>query len=276
MRRTGLLLVIALLVGGCSDSHGDGRRIVASIYPLAFAAEQLTGPEWTVVDLTPPGTEAHDLELSFEDRAAIQDADLVLYLGDVAFQPQVERAVSQAKGLVVAASFTSLTGDPHFWLAPGLMRTLASEIRREGLSRVDPEYDEPLGSLFQRSSQLHHQYKVGLEQCRFRTIIVSHEVFGYLEGLYDLEQFGLSGMTPEAEPSATRIGQAQRLVDQGEAGAIFYEDNADARRVAESFAQDAGVPALPINTLESRPADGDYWSAIAENLSSLREGLQCR
>src|SRR5687768_7956230 len=130
MWRTGLLLATALLVAGCSSTEGDGRTVVASIYPLAFAAEQLTGPEWTVVDLTPPGTEAHDLELSFEDRAAIQDADLVLYLGDIGFQPQVERAVDQAEGIVVAPLPAGLTGDPHFWLAPILIGDVALTIRR--------------------------------------------------------------------------------------------------------------------------------------------------
>ena len=59
-----LLLGIAACAGCGEGGRGsdDGRtRVVASFYPLAFAAEQVGGSPAAVRNLTPPGAEPHDL-----------------------------------------------------------------------------------------------------------------------------------------------------------------------------------------------------------------------
>src|SRR5687768_4633838 len=99
MNRAALAFCL-LALGACSPSPGEGT-IIAAVYPLAFAAEHLARPGAEVIDLTPTGSEAHDLELSLEDRAAIEDADFVIYLGDIGFQPQLEQAVKEARGTVL-------------------------------------------------------------------------------------------------------------------------------------------------------------------------------
>ena len=77
-----LTLIAAATLAGCGGSSGgsDGTSVVAAFYPLAFAAEQIGGADVSVTNLTPPGVEPHDLELSGSDIRTIADADLVLYL----------------------------------------------------------------------------------------------------------------------------------------------------------------------------------------------------
>ena len=275
-----LPLALAIVLSACSPPEGK-RTIVASIYPLAFVAERLVGPEWEVIDLTPPGVEAHDLDLTLEQRGAIEDADLVMYLGDIGFQPQVERAVREAEGIVVDTSRSLVAGlrqDPHFWVVPIGINDIVFELR-PALDQVEPDSNwlELSLPLRREVGHMHAMYNQGLEvaDCRFRTIIVSHEAFGAFTP-YDIHQFGLAGVTPEAEPTASRLTQARELIDSGEAGAVFYGESSDEKRTAEAFAADAGVPALPLSTLESRPIEGDYFTVMENNLASLREGLQCR
>jgi zinc transport system substrate-binding protein len=281
MRRIAAAICATLALGACSASPGEGT-IVAAIYPLAFAAENLARPGAEVIDLTPPGTEAHDLELSLEDRAAIEDADFVLYLGDIGFQPQVEQAVKEARGTVLdLGPLLAKRGgviDPHIWLEPSHFNTVTGTISEEFCPFEDPcdtEESAQRDAFDARLSELGISYGRGLQDCRFGKAIVTHEAFGYIADFY-FDQFGLSGLTPEAEPTAERLAQAQELIETGEAGAIFYEENEDSKETAQSFAADAGVPALPLSTLESEPAEGDYFSVMEDNLASLREGLQCR
>ena len=245
--------------------------MVASFYPLAFAAERVTGDDWEVVDLTPPGTEAHDVELSIEDRAAIEDAEVVLYLGDYGFQPQVEAAVQEAAGAVVPvgdASGEDLSADPHVWLDPAHMAQIVMEVAGAVPGASDRELRSELVALSDR-------YADGLAMCRFRTMVVPHEAFGYLADAYGLEQFGLAGVNPEGEPGAARLARAHQLITSGQAGAVFYEAGGESREVAETVAEDAGVPALALSTLESEPPTGDYLSVMEDNLASLRQGLDC-
>ena len=70
---------------------------MAAFYPLAFAAEQIAGDGADVRNLTPAGAEPHDLELTPSDVRAVDDASLVLYLGD-GFMPGLETAVKQRQG----------------------------------------------------------------------------------------------------------------------------------------------------------------------------------
>ena len=53
---------------------------MAAFYPLAFAAAQVGGTKVTVRNLTPPGVEPHDLEVSPSDVQAVRSADLVFLL----------------------------------------------------------------------------------------------------------------------------------------------------------------------------------------------------
>ena len=71
--------------------------MVAAFYPLAYAAERIGGPSFHVENLTPPGAEPHDLELTPREVGGIVNASVVLYLSH-GFQPAVSKAVEQARG----------------------------------------------------------------------------------------------------------------------------------------------------------------------------------
>lgn len=79
---------------------GAGLQVVASVWPLAWAAKQIA-PDAEVTLLNAGGAEAHDIEITPTQRAAIETADAVLYMGDIDYQPQVEQAVAAAQGDVV-------------------------------------------------------------------------------------------------------------------------------------------------------------------------------
>jgi zinc transport system substrate-binding protein len=284
MRRGLAALTAGLLLSGCSTSAGAERTIVASVYPVAFAVEGMADPSWKVVNLASPGVEVHDLDLSLEQRTAIEEADFLIYLGDIGFQPQVEQAVTEADGKVIDLSVDLRVHDgvtdPHIWLNPVSFFTIVLVMAQDVICPFDDPCTQEehlrVEAFKDRFSALQLDYSNGLLKCQHDTMVVSHEAFGYLEEFYGLEQFGLSGLTPEAEPTVTRLAQARALIDSGRAGAVFFEEHEDARSIAESFASEAGVPAFPLSTLEAQPVQGDYFSEMEDNLESLREGLQCR
>ncbi|HEY7478134.1 MAG TPA: metal ABC transporter substrate-binding protein, partial [Actinomycetota bacterium] len=133
-----VMLTVALLAASCGSSNddtGDADQqdtlsVVVSFYPLAEAAERVGGDLVSVTNLTPPGVEPHDLELTPGQVEAITTADVVVYLGG-GFQPAVEEAVAGAEGIAVDAldavdtvpappeeAEEGLSVDPHVWLDP--------------------------------------------------------------------------------------------------------------------------------------------------------------
>ena len=110
-----LLALLALAGCGSGVEAAQGRTVVAGFYPLAWAAERFVGPHVDVVNLTPPGAEPHDLELSPGDLGTIEDAEPVLYAGG--FQPALEDAVA-SNGVPALDVLPPVEKDPHIWLDP--------------------------------------------------------------------------------------------------------------------------------------------------------------
>ena len=99
-RRLALLVLAvgatAAGLSGCAPTRAAGLGspvpVVASFYPLQFATEQIGGTHVQVTDLTKPGAEPHDLELTPRAVATVSTARLVIYEKDL--QPAVDQAVA--------------------------------------------------------------------------------------------------------------------------------------------------------------------------------------
>ena len=123
-----LTLIGAATLAGCGGSSGSGKTtVVAAFYPLAFAAQQIGDGGTDVRNLTPPGVEPHDLELSGSDIRTVADADLVVYLGQD-FQPALEDAIDSTSANAVDLLDATETKDPHVWLDPILYAEIATRI----------------------------------------------------------------------------------------------------------------------------------------------------
>jgi zinc transport system substrate-binding protein len=276
-----ILIVLLLAATGCSAEDGDDGRasVAAAFYPLAFAAEEIGGDKVSVRNLTPPGAEPHDVELSARDIERIRSADLVLYLGS-GFQPGFERAADGAEGetLDLLQGVDLIRGeedvDPHVWLDP---LRYAQQARRigEALDR-----NEQAGRFASRLHELDGEFERGLSRCARRELVTSHAAFGYLAEAYGLEQIALTGLTPEAEPTARDLEQVIREVEESRASTVFFETLVSPR-LAETVAREAGADTAVLNPLEGLSdeeleAGEDYFSVMRQNLAALREALGCR
>ena len=291
-RLTGLLAlaatagVLVLAAAGCGGaSTPESRRtIVAAFYPLAWVASQVAGPQVHVVDLTPAGAEPHDLEPTPRDVEWIDEAQLVLYLGD-GFQPAVERAVASRHGPSVdlLAGQQLLVGpsegggeaqDPHVWLDPTRLAAMATDVGRR-LGRP-----QAAARLVARLRALDRELAAGLSSCRRREIVTSHAAFGYFARRYRLDQVALSGLSPEAEPSPQDLERLVREVKHTRATTVFTETLVSPR-IADTIAREAGVRTAVLDPLEGltsqeQAAGEDYVSVMRANLRTLRKALACR
>jgi zinc transport system substrate-binding protein len=291
-RAIGQLAVVALLAAAaCAPSAGSesGRTtVVAALYPLAEVARRVGGAAVEVTDITPPGAEPHDLELTAEQVAEIQTADVVLYLGG-GFQPAVEAAVTEAQGRVVdllkslpAVGEGSGVVDEHVWLDPVLIRDMTDRVAR-ALSRADPT-NRPMvrasADAFRADlAALDEAYREGLADCDRRTIVVSHAAFHYLAERYGLRQEAISGLSPEAEPDPARLAALADLV-RTEGVTVVFTEELVSPEVAETLARETGVRTEVLSPLEGLTeeqiaAGADYLSVMEENLAKLRAALGC-
>ena len=281
-----LIIAVALAVvagAGCGSSSeadaGAETSVVAGFYPLAYAAERVGGADLAVTNLTPAGSEPHDLELSARDVGLVRGADVVLFLGEE-FQPAVERAAADAEGRVIdlLEGQRLLEGgehgrDPHVWLDPtryaGMARRIAGALPGGSAGALEADLRD-----------LDRKLREGLADCERRTIVTSHAAFGYLAARYGLEQIALTGVSPEAEPTPRQLEELVDEVKRTGSTTVFFETLVSPR-LAETVARETGAEARVLNPIEGlTPEEADqgedYFSLMRANLATLREALGCR
>ena len=125
---------------------------------------------------------------------------------------------------------------------------------------------------------LDQEFSTGLAACSVRTFVTTHTAFGYLADRYDLDQVGIAGLDPEAEPSAARIKEIHALVTRTGVTTIFFETlTSDA--VAKAIAGDLGLRTDvldPVEGLSDASRGGDYPTIMRANLAALRQANTCR
>ena len=296
------LAVVALT--GCSPSSpqaGDGKlQVIAAFYPFAFVAERVGGDRVDVANLTQPGAEPHDLELSPKQVASLGAADLVVY--QHGFQPAVDAGLQTvaAKRAVDTAGFLTLRPatelddehtagdghdhgalDPHTWLDPSNMIAITEHVR-DALSAADPASSDTYAAntkvLIDDLTALDRQFATGLSDCTRTVFITSHEAFGYLANRYGLEQVGIRGIEPDTEPSAARIAEVQTIARQHGVTTIFFETLVSPA-VAQSVAGDLGLVTDvldPLEGLTDQSRGSDYFAVMRSNLAALQKANGCR
>ena len=280
IKRIVLIIVSAGLLAGCGAGTSGSHTVVASFYPLAFAAQRIGGPGLHVENLTPPGAEPHDLELTPRAVGRIESAAFVLYLSH-GFQPAVSKAVAQARGKRIdvlaglplrQSSEEGLTADPHVWLDPQLFVRI---VRRIGVA-----LHRPTSRLVADLRQLDREYRTGLRHCTRREIVTSHAAFGYLGQRYGLTQVAITGLTPESEPSPKQLVHVVDIVRRTHATTVFFETLVSPR-LAQTVAREVGARTAVLDPIEgltpSEQEHGDnYLTLMRRNLAALRQALGCQ
>ncbi len=291
IRLVGFVLVATLTTAGCGARAAPATKlsVVTSFYPLYEFTQRLGGDRVQLRNLVPAGAEPHDYEPTPQDIKALANANLMIYNG-AGFEPWVTKLLPQLPENVVKIEATkdlslAKTGaglDPHVWLDPILAQQQVDNIVA-GLIRVDPDgkalYDANAAKLKQDLQALHRRFTDTLRTCQQKTFITSHDAFGYLARRYALQPIAISGLSPEAEPSPTKLKELAILAKR-HGVQVIYAETLVGPRVAEAIAREVRASVRVLNPVEGLTAaelnaGKNYFTVMDENLRSLAEGLNC-
>ena len=301
-------LTSSLILAGCSNAAEDSQpaseslpSIVTGSFAVAWLASSISDGCAVVTDLAPSGGDAHDLELTASQTASILDADLVIPVDGL--QPAFDAvAESKSSGVfdildlldpLTAEDHADEVGhedhadedghedhgllDPHFWLDPkrvsdaaGFLGAEISKLSADCATKVEVTVPAVQAQL----EDLTQEFETSLATCSSRTIVVSHEAFGYLADAFNLEQIGVAGLDPEGEPSAARLKEVIDLANSLGVSAVFTESTVNPD-VAQTLADALEVGILTLDPLEIASVSKDYISLMQTNLEALRSGLNC-
>lgn len=310
---TGFLVLLVVGCGSTSDSTpADTLLVSASLYPIAEIVQQVGGDSVDVVNLTPPGTDAHDVELTAKQAQRLEQSKVVFYFGDN-FQPGVEKAIDALSDVARIDLFTSVEllrasrgsfgvegheddhghsdeeFDPHVWLDPANMISMTKTVEKT-LSQLRPEngseYAANASSYISELTELGKSMDevIGLlpdgmtNRCEDVNFYTAHQGFTYLAERTGLNLVPIAGVNPDEQVSAQYLESLASIL-KGKDVTIFYES------LISSSAAEALASSLNAKTDILNPVEGlteeeisngvTYISAQRDNIKKITQGLRC-
>ena len=124
------------------------------------------------------------------------------------------------------------------------------------------------------------KYKKSLGECKKDTIIVNHNAFSYLSNNYGFHVEALSGLSPEAQPSAKSMVRLIEHIKEDGISTIFFESFVS-DKVMKSIAREAKVSVdvlQPLGNITRDEADKKltFEDIMLDNLEKISKALVCK
>jgi zinc transport system substrate-binding protein len=293
-----IFLFIVIVLGAVSLSKKqqvvqNAKNIVAvTTFSLYDITKHIAGNSVTIVNILPFGVDPHDWEPTPKIMANIEKASLTLYSG-AGLEPWVH-GFSFKKRVIDMSQFMKLRElqknethenkvlDPHYWLSFSNMKK-ATELITEELIKIVPKnrslYLKNRDAYLVMLKKLDKHFKNKLDKCKRDTIIVNHNAFGYLAQKYNFHVESLSGLSPDAQPSAKNVIRLIDTIKKHNVSTIFFESFASDRAM-KNIAKEADVKVDVLQPLGNITADEakkqfTYENIMEENLLKLSKALFC-
>ncbi|MGL4913867.1 MAG: metal ABC transporter solute-binding protein, Zn/Mn family [Romboutsia sp.] len=300
------LLLISLLIGiniiGCSkvqkQVNNDDKPIVyTTIFPIYDFTKNIGRDKIDLNYIIQPGTEPHDYEITPKSMKDIQNADLLIKngLGIDSFADKIQ-SESDLNIVVASEGIEPLSYsedhlhnhenesehnhgnyDPHIWLDVDLAIKECENIKN-ALIEVDEGnktyYENNYNEYIKILKQLQSKYDKELSNLKNKKIIVSHDAYGYLCKKYNVEQVSVTGITPNQEPSLSKISEITNFSKKNNIGYILFDGLVNPK-VAQTIANEANIKTDILYSIDGVTKDDfdnneDYISLMNKNLETLK------
>ena len=280
------IAAILLFLGACNSAEkneADKRIITVSILPQKYFVEQLTGDEFDINVMLPPGSSPASYDPTPRQLRGLNQSAFYLkmgYLGfEVAWMESIKKNHKDLKIIDLSAGINLIHGDaedegheedghlhdhsgidPHIWMSPKSAAIMADNTAK-AIIRFDPACQDlirsNLADLKARISALDQEFEVLSQQLENKKFILFHPALTYLARDYGLQQIAIE--FEGKEPSAAHM---KKLIDMAKAEDItkvFIQKEFD-KETARQITNDLNAKLIQIDPL------AENWEEQMEEL----------
>jgi zinc transport system substrate-binding protein len=261
-------LILAILAPAVTTA----QAIFVSIPPQAYLVDRLAGDLVEIEVLLPPGASPATYEPTPKQMAALDRSQLYLQIGAPFEGPVLAKVADLMPDVRIIDCRTGIelepiggdghdhgSGllDPHIWLDPGRMKTIAdttAEALQALLPQEAPAIEERLATLHAAIDDTDARVREALAPLAGQTLLVFHPAYGYFTRRYGLIQRAVE--VDGRAPSARRLATVVDEVRQQPVPVLFVQPQFS-RSAAERVAK-----ALDCELVELDPLAGDYLANL--------------
>lgn len=297
LRFVSIFVVALVALVGPASANADAARlnIVATFSILGDFAKNVGGERVNVTTLVGPNSDTHVYTPTPSDAKKITDAKLVIVngLGLEGWLPRLVKSSGSKAATVVATkgiatrkiedghSHDPSNADPHAWQSVVNAKTYVTNIR-DALIAADPAgaeaYKANAASYLSKLDALDSDVREAVAKIppERRSVISTHDAFGYFAAAYGIKFIAPQGVSTESEPSARDIAAIISQIKKQKIPAVFLENVSDPRLMrriaAETGANIGGTLYSDSLTDEKGPAP-TYIDMVRHNIKALTSAL---
>ncbi|GAA2180476.1 zinc ABC transporter substrate-binding protein AztC [Leucobacter tardus] len=292
-----IALLAAAALTGCSGSGSEAPQIVVTTNILGDVVGEIAGEEAEVTTLMKPNADPHSFEISAQQAALMESADLVVSNGlglEEGLQQHLDRAIDAGAPAIAAGDHIAVldytsedaagTPDPHFWTDPARMVDVVDAVEAEiaeipgiDAAAVAANADTYRAELETLDSEMVAAFAAIPEDRR--ALVTNHHVFGYLADRFGFRIVGavVPGGTTLAAPSAADLRDLASAIEEADVPTIFAESS-QPDRLVQVLASEAGIDvdvAELFTESLTEPGEGadTYLTMMRTNTERIANGL---
>jgi ABC-type Zn uptake system ZnuABC Zn-binding protein ZnuA len=249
-----------------------------------------------VLPIAPSGADPHTFQPSPDSMRTLAQAKIVFFSGAgleewwtkavKAIASKDTPVIELSKGLATLKHPGDSHGhgggvDPHVWLDPTKVKVYVERIR-DALATADPgnaaAYADRATAYLAQLDELDRWIQRQVEQVppERRKIVTFHNAFQYFAARYGFAVKGYIVASPGKEPSAKRLADLVRRIQQERIPAVFAEAGFNPKML-ESLAREAGVKVvtdLHDGSLTAGPPADTYLNMMRHNVTQIVGALK--
>ena len=254
-------LFFVLLLAACSHRPAQDNRIMVTIEPQRYFAQQLVDSLFEVISLVPPGSSPESYDPTPREMARLSRSKAYFCIGHIGFEnvwleklkinhpnvlffdnsegivPIIGDHHHDTEGLVDSHSHHI---DPHTWSSPRQARIIVENMFA-ALLKIDAEhtdiYRKNRDKLLSEIDETDRIVSSYLEHSPQKAFIIYHPALTYLARDYGLTQYAIEA--EGKEPSPEQLKQLVDLTKKEAIRTVFIQQEFD-RKNAEIIARETG------------------------------------
>ena len=279
-----LLITTSILTSGCLKRDNlENIEIYTISYPIEYITNRLYGEHSTVKSIYPDGVIIDSYELTDKQIKDYSNSSLFIFNGLAPEKKYVAPMFEHNKKIKIIDTTLSMDYENYIeelWLNPSNFLMLAQNIKIGFNEYINNHYlkndiDEKYEELKVEVSNLDAKIKLMVESSTDKTIVVSDDLFKFLE-----DKYGLTVISLEENDNLTDKTKADviNLINSGKISYIFTTQNKEINNTVNEIKEQTNVELVELKTVanlteEERKNKDDYFTLMNYNLELLKQEL---
>lgn len=260
-------------------------KVLTDIAPIHGLVSEVMGDLGAPVLLLPPNTDAHHYTMRPSDAQAVNDAEVIIWVGDALTPWLAEPLVNLAPEATILPLLETSGWtprqlpddghghggiDPHAWLDPAIAAVWVVRIS-ETLATADPEnaaiYAQNAQAMAVEYAALGESITDELVPAAGKNLVWPHDAYGYFAARFGLSGVSAIAQSDASDPGPAHIAELRDMVVTGGADCVLLDAEINARW-AQVLTEGTAVPVVTIDPIGAGlPQGAEFYSALMMQLA---------